>query len=147
MSAAPAAALGIDLLLFAQSPADSGAQVANFEVGDYRDLAQVREFAKNCDLITFEHELIPISVIRALENEGVKFYPTSESFIYSQDKAAMRERLVNYLAPKWQIVTKADEISEFPVVGIPWCSSISLPSVVGTTNGDFWIKYFFMTNA
>jgi 5-(carboxyamino)imidazole ribonucleotide synthase len=116
MSAAPAAALGIDLLLFAQSPSDSGAQVANYAVGDYRDLAQVREFAKNCDLVTFEHELIPISIIRALENEGVKFYPTSESFIYSQDKAAMRERLTNYLAPKWQIVTKAEEVLEFPVI-------------------------------
>ena len=116
MSAAPAAALGIDLLLFAQSTSDSGAQVANYAVGDYRDLAQVREFAKNCDLLTFEHELIPISIIRALENEGVKFYPTSESFIYSQDKAAMRERLTNYLAPKWQIVTKAEEILEFPVI-------------------------------
>ena len=116
MSAAPAAALGIDLLLFAQSTSDSGAQVANYAVGDYRDLAQVREFAKNCDLLTFEHELIPISIIRALENEGVKFYPTSESFIYSQDKAAMRERLTNYLVPNWQIVTKAEEVLEFPVI-------------------------------
>ncbi|CAN2213392.1 PurK Phosphoribosylaminoimidazole carboxylase (NCAIR synthetase) [Candidatus Nanopelagicaceae bacterium] len=116
MSAAPAAALGIDLLLFAQSPSDSGAQVANYAVGDYRDLAQVREFAKNCDLLTFENELIPISIIRALENEGVKFYPTSESFIYSQDKAAMRERLTNYLVPNWQIVTKAEEVLEFPVI-------------------------------
>jgi 5-(carboxyamino)imidazole ribonucleotide synthase len=116
MSAAPAAALGIDLVLLAQSATDSGAQVAAFEVGDYRDLVQVREFAKKCDLLTFEHELIPISVIRALENEGVKFYPTSESFIYSQDKAAMREKLANYLAPKWQVVTKASEILEFPVI-------------------------------
>jgi 5-(carboxyamino)imidazole ribonucleotide synthase len=116
MSAAPAAALGIDLVLLAQSATDSGAQVAAFEVGDYRDLVQVREFAKKCDLLTFEHELIPISVIRALENEGVKFYPTSESFIYSQDKAAMREKLANYLAPKWQVVTKADEVLEFPAI-------------------------------
>ena len=116
MSAAPAAALGIDLVLLAQSATDSGAQVAAFEVGDYRDLVQVREFAKNCDLLTFEHELIPISVIRALENEGVKFYPTSESFIYSQDKAAMREKLTNYLAPKWQVITKANEILEYPVI-------------------------------
>uniref|UniRef100_UPI00404AB937 5-(carboxyamino)imidazole ribonucleotide synthase n=1 Tax=Candidatus Planktophila sp. TaxID=2175601 RepID=UPI00404AB937 len=116
MSAAPAAALGIDLVLLAQSATDSGAQVAAFEVGDYRDLVQVREFAKKCDLLTFEHELIPISVIRALENEGVKFYPTSESFIYSQDKAAMREKLANYLAPKWQVVTKANEVLEYPVI-------------------------------
>jgi 5-(carboxyamino)imidazole ribonucleotide synthase len=116
MSAGPAAALGIDLVLLAQSATDSGAQVAAFEVGDYRDLAQVREFAKKCDLLTFEHELIPISVIRALENEGVKFYPTSESFIFSQDKAAMREKLANYPAPKWQVVTNASEILEFPVI-------------------------------
>ncbi len=116
MSAAPAAALGIDLLLLAQSANDSGAQVSNFEVGDYRDLAQVREFAQKCDLVTFEHELIPISVIRALKSEGVKFYPTSESFIYSQDKAAMREKLANYLAPKWQVVTNAAEILEYPVI-------------------------------
>jgi 5-(carboxyamino)imidazole ribonucleotide synthase len=116
MSAAPAAALGIDLVLLAQSATDSGAQVAAFEVGDYRDLAQVREFAKKCDLLTFEHELIPISVIRALENEGFKFYPASESFIYSQDKAAMREKLANYLAPKWKVVTKASEILEYPVI-------------------------------
>jgi 5-(carboxyamino)imidazole ribonucleotide synthase len=116
MSAAPAAALGIDLLLLAQSAKDSGAQIADFEVGDYRDLAQVREFAKKCDLVTFEHELIPISVIRSLESEGIKFYPTSESFIYSQDKAAMREKLANYLAPKWQVVTNAAEILEYPVI-------------------------------
>jgi 5-(carboxyamino)imidazole ribonucleotide synthase len=116
MSAAPAAALGVDLVLLAQSAADSGAQVATFEVGDYRDLAQVREFAKKCDLLTFEHELIPISVIRALENEGVKCYPASESLIYSQDKAAMREKLASYLAPKGQVVTKASEVMAYPVI-------------------------------
>ena len=116
MSAAPAAALGVDLLLFAQSPADSGAQVANFDIGDFRELSQVREFAKKCDLITFEHELIPITIIRVLESEGVKCYPTSESFIFSQDKAAMRERLANYPSPKWQVVTSASEILTYPVI-------------------------------
>jgi 5-(carboxyamino)imidazole ribonucleotide synthase len=116
MSAAPATALGVDLLLLAQSPDDSGAQVANYEIGDYRDLSQVRAFAQKCDLITFEHELIPISIIRALESEGVKFYPTSESFLFSQDKAAMRERLANYPAPKWQVVTDASEVTDYPVI-------------------------------
>ncbi len=116
MSAAPATALGVDLLLLAQSPDDSGAQVANYEIGDYRDLAQVRAFAQKCDLITFEHELIPISIIRALESEGVKFYPTSESFLFSQDKAAMRERLAKYPAPKWQVITEASKVTEFPVI-------------------------------
>jgi 5-(carboxyamino)imidazole ribonucleotide synthase len=116
MSAAPATALGIDLVLLAESNSDSGAQIANFEIGDYRDLAQVREFAKKCNLVTFEHELIPISIVRALESEGIKFYPTSESFFFSQDKAAMRQRLANFPAPKWQVISNANEISEFPVI-------------------------------
>lgn len=116
MSASPATALGIDLLLLAENATDSGAQITNFEVGDYRDLAQVREFAQKCDLLTFEHELIPISIIQTLEKEGIKFYPTSESFIFSQDKAAMRQRLINYPAPKWQVINNAASITDFPVI-------------------------------
>jgi hypothetical protein len=39
----------------------------------------------------------------------------------------------------------AIEISELFVVANPWCSSINLPSDVGTTKGDFWRMYFFIT--
>ena len=46
MSVAPAAALGINLLLLAQNSNDSAAQVANHVVGDFRDLETVLEFAK-----------------------------------------------------------------------------------------------------
>lgn len=116
MSAASASALGIDLVLLAQSPDDSGAQICNFEIGDYRDLVKVRDFALTCDLVTFEHELIPLSIIRALENEGIKFYPTSESFVFSQDKAEMRQRLAAYPSPAWSIVTSATEVRDFPVI-------------------------------
>ena len=55
---APATALGIDLLLFAQSPDDSGAQITHHIVGDYADLEALKVFASNCDVITFEHELV-----------------------------------------------------------------------------------------
>lgn len=116
MSCAAATQLGIDLVLLAQSPEDSGAQVGNFEIGDFRDLAQVRKFANNCEVVTFEHEQIPISIIKALEKEGIKFYPTSDSFIYSQDKEEMRERLRNYPAPKWQIVSSTAQVIDFPVI-------------------------------
>ena len=112
MTVAPAEALGINLLLFAQNSEDSAAQIAPHVVGDFRDLTALQAFAKKCDVITFEHELVPLSVIKGLEATGVKVTPSSQAFQYSQDKAAMRERLTNYLAPKWQIVTKAEEILE-----------------------------------
>jgi 5-(carboxyamino)imidazole ribonucleotide synthase len=45
MMVAPATALGVDLLLFAQSADDSGAQITHHVVGDYTDLEALKKFA------------------------------------------------------------------------------------------------------
>ena len=116
MSVAPATALGINLLLFAQDENDSAAQIAPCIVGDYRNLSQLLKFAKKCDLVTFEHELVPLSVIKGLEAVGVKVFPTSNSFQYSQDKADMRNKLASYPAPKWRVISDEGEAFEFPFI-------------------------------
>ena len=116
MSVAPATALGINLLLFAEDKDDSAAQIAPHVVGDFRDLSQLLEFAKECDLVTFEHELVPLSVIKGLEAAGVKVFPTSQSFQYSQDKSAMRSKLASYPSPKWRVIDDANETFEFPII-------------------------------
>jgi len=116
MSIAPATALGVDLLLLAADSQDSGAQITNHTVGDYKDLETVRAFAKKCDVVTFEHELIPLSIVKALEADGVVVRPSSSAFVYSQDKAAMREKLSSFPSPHWQIVTSADQVHDFPVI-------------------------------
>ena len=116
MMVAPATALGVDLLLFAQDAQDSGAQITHHVVGDYTNLAQVLDFAKQCDVVTFEHELVPLSVIKGLETEGVKVYPPSSAFLYSQDKAAMREKLKDFPAPASQVITEASAVHDFPVI-------------------------------
>ena len=116
MSIAPATALGVDLLLLAGDSQDSGAQITNHIVGDYKDLETVRAFAKKCDVVTFEHELIPLSIVKALEADGVVVRPSSSAFVYSQDKAAMREKLSSFPSPHWQIVTSGDQVKDFPVI-------------------------------
>jgi 5-(carboxyamino)imidazole ribonucleotide synthase len=116
MMVAPATALGIDLLLFAQSREDSGAQITNHVVGDYTNVDQLKSFAAQCDIVTFEHELVPLSVIKVLEAAGVKVYPPSSSFLYSQDKKAMRQKLAAFPAPSWKVITTAEEIVDFPVI-------------------------------
>ena len=116
MMVAPATAIGIDLLLFASDAKDSGAQITHHVVGDYTNLAEVLEFAKQCDVITFEHELIPLSVIKGIEAEGIKVYPASSAFVYSQDKAAMREKLKDFPSPHSQIVRDVSTVSDFPVI-------------------------------
>ena len=116
MSIAPATALGVNLLLLAADSNDSAAQITQHVVGDYTDLATVREFAAQCDVITFEHELIPLGIIKALEADGVVVRPSSAAFEFSQDKAAMRQRLQGFPSPKFQIITATDQVDKFPVI-------------------------------
>jgi 5-(carboxyamino)imidazole ribonucleotide synthase len=79
MYIAPAISLGIDLVLWAVNTDTLGIQAVSHYVGDCTDLDAVREFAKKCDVVTFEHDLLPMSAIKTLEVEGVKFRPSSKS--------------------------------------------------------------------
>ena len=116
MTVAPAIALGVTLKLFAQDKDDSAAQICDHEVGDFRNLKEVLKFARECDVITFEHELVPLSVIKGLEAEGIRVYPPSSAFIYSQDKAEMRKVLSDLPSPAWQLVTDEEKVPKFPVI-------------------------------
>ena len=118
MMVAPAIELGIDLTVFAGGPSDSAAQITNFVVGDYTDSKAVLEFAKNCDVLTFEHEQVPQSVIRTLEANGIRVYPRSDSFIYSQDKFAMREKMVELGLPnpRFEKYIGGATTLEFPLI-------------------------------
>ena len=116
MSIAPATALGIDLLILASDSNDSAAQIAQHVVGDYTDLETVRQFAAKCDVVTFEHELVPLSIVKALEADGVVVRPSSAAFEFSQNKASMRQKLQAFSSPKFQIVTSAEQVSKFPAI-------------------------------
>jgi 5-(carboxyamino)imidazole ribonucleotide synthase len=93
---APAAALGVDLLIFVSDPNDSAAQICNHEIGSYRDIDAIRKFAKNCDVITFVNELIPLSIIRAIEADGVVVRPSSAALELSQSIEVLRLKLIDY---------------------------------------------------
>ena len=116
MSVAPAIALGVTLKLFAQDSSDSAAQICDHVVGDFRNLKEVLKFARDCDVITFEHELVPLSVIKGLEAEGIRVYPPSSAFVFSQDKSEMRKVLSDLPSPKWWIINDEEQISSFPVI-------------------------------
>ena len=116
MTVAPAIALGVTLKLFAQDKDDSAAMICDHVVGDFRNLKEVLKFARDCDVITFEHELVPLSVIKGLEAEGIRVYPPSSAFIYSQNKAEMRKALSDLPSPAWQLVADEDQVPNFPVI-------------------------------
>jgi len=77
MLIAPAAALGINLIFLARSANESAAQINNHIVGDPSDLAAAINFASKCDVVTFEDNSVPLSVIKGLEAAGIRVYPSS----------------------------------------------------------------------
>src|SRR5215210_3611476 len=86
-----AISLGQSLRVLAESPDDSAALVANdVYLGTHTDLDALRQFAKGCDAVTFDHEHVPGEHIRALEAEGVKIYPGAAALVFAQDKGEMR---------------------------------------------------------
>lgn len=116
MMLAPATALGVKLIPFASSATESAAQITHCVIGDYTDIEAVKKFAELCDVVTFEHELMPLSIIKALEVAGVTVRPSSESFEFSQDKQAMRKKLSHFNGPKSMVVTSSSEVETYPVI-------------------------------
>jgi len=55
-------------------------------VGDPRDASVLRAFAEGVDVITFDHELIDIDLVRALEREGHLMRPGSQALSVAVDK-------------------------------------------------------------
>jgi phosphoribosylaminoimidazole carboxylase (NCAIR synthetase) len=91
MMIAPATALGIKLLPFASSTSDSAAQITPCIIGEYTDIDAIKKFAEQCDVVTFEHGRVPLSIIKALEVAGIRVRPGSETLEYSREKFLTHE--------------------------------------------------------
>ena len=124
MSAAPAAALGIGFAVLANSLDEPAALVSSrVTVGSKDDPTTVGEFARSCDVVTFDHELVTPEVLQALTDSGVPFYPSASAVVYAQDKLLMRQALTDLgiPCPTWQHITSETDAQDFAeVVGYPF---------------------------
>ena len=116
MTSQAATGLGVGFRVLAGSAAESAAQVAaGTWLGDYRSLADLRDFAAGCDVITFDHEHVPDAHLAALEQAGVQVRPAAAALRFTQDKLAMRERLtgLGVACPRFAPVHTLAEVEEF----------------------------------
>lgn len=118
MMVPPAVDLGISLTLFAGAATESGAQIASHVVGKLVDTSAVLEWAAQCDVVTFEHELVPQDLIAALESSGVKVFPRASSFAFSQNKLLMRQKMeeLGLPNPAWQAFNGGAVELDFPLI-------------------------------
>ncbi len=114
MMVPPALHMGLDIKVLAEA-ADSSAAIAATQVGDYTKLDEVLEFAKTVDVITFDHEHVPLAVLRAVEDAGFSVQPPSKALALAQNKLHMRVRLteLGLPMPVWREIRDAEALDEF----------------------------------
>jgi 5-(carboxyamino)imidazole ribonucleotide synthase len=116
MCAGPAAELAVTLSVLAEAPDAAAALVVpSAPVGRHTDVDDVLRFARECDVVTFDHEHVPADVLDALVAEGVPLHPSPAALRFAQDKLAMRTRLVQIgvACPAWTAARSVDEVSAF----------------------------------
>jgi 5-(carboxyamino)imidazole ribonucleotide synthase len=106
--------LGVELRVLAEAP-DMAASLAADRVGDYTDVETVLAFARDVDVVTFDHEHVPQDVLAALVEAGVAVHPGASPLGIAQDKLVMRARLeeLGMPQPDWAAVTDTAELQTF----------------------------------
>ncbi|TCO65635.1 5-(carboxyamino)imidazole ribonucleotide synthase [Actinocrispum wychmicini] len=116
MTQQAAIALGQSLRVLAIYSSEPAALVTpNVTLGHHTDLDALREFARTCDVMTFDHEHVPTEHLRALVAAGVKVHPGPDALIHAQDKLVMRDRLaeMGVPVPEYAPVTEPADLVRF----------------------------------
>ncbi|ADU47769.1 5-(carboxyamino)imidazole ribonucleotide synthase [Intrasporangium calvum] len=133
MMQGPAIELGIQLSVLAEDEVAAAALVVpSSPVGRHTELDHVLEFARSCDVVAFDHEHVPQSVLESLENEGIVMHPSRTALRFAQDKLAMRRRLTDLgiACPRWAVARVAADVDRFG-------AEVGWPVIVKTPRGGY----------
>ncbi|GAA1042134.1 5-(carboxyamino)imidazole ribonucleotide synthase [Virgisporangium ochraceum] len=128
-----AIALGQSLRVLAANPDDGAALVAaDTSIGTHTDLDALLAFAKDCDVVTFDHEHVPGDHIPALVAAGAVVRPGADALLHAQDKRVMRQRLgeLGVPVPRWAPVRSTEELAAFG-------AQVGWPVVVKAERGGY----------
>jgi 5-(carboxyamino)imidazole ribonucleotide synthase len=90
-----ASALGLSMVVLAEHPDDAACDVAaEVVIGSPLVESELRALAARCEVVTFDHEQVDLSLLRTLVAEGVVVRPGVATLEVAVDKAHMRRVLV-----------------------------------------------------
>ena len=116
MTAEAATALGVGFRVLAERADDPAAQVVrDTRIGSHLDPQAVLEFADGCDVVTFDHEHVPVEILEHLAERGIAVRPSPSALFHAQDKAHMRAALegLGMPCPAWSPCSRAEEVVAF----------------------------------
>lgn len=115
MTAAAATRLGVGMTVMDPDPDCPAASGALVVTADPLDLEALVEFGRSVDVVTFDHEGVPVELVEALEAEGVAVAPGPAACRLAFDKALARPTLAHLglPVPPFDIVSDAAQVAEF----------------------------------
>ena len=143
MTQQAAIALGQSLRVLAAAPDDPAARVcADVVPGAPDDLAALRALADGADALTFDHEGVPLELLRALVADGVAVHPGPDALVHAQDKLVMRRALAGLAGSPGSECRSTRRSPIMPTSrswprapGGPWCSRRSAAVTTGAGCG------------
>ncbi|QGG94930.1 5-(carboxyamino)imidazole ribonucleotide synthase [Actinomarinicola tropica] len=134
MSHQAAIALGVHLRVLAASVDDAAALVSPAKaLGDPGDPEDLRRFADGVDVVTFDHELVDLDALAAIERDGLAATrPSAEALRFATDKAHQRRRFAaaGLPLPRHRTTTDVDEARRA-------AGELGWPVVVKTARGGY----------
>jgi len=130
-----ASALGIEVVLLAESDEDAAAlSAARVLLGAPSDPEALSALARAVDVVTFDHELVNLDALAALEAEGHVIRPSPAALLYAVDKAEMRLLCAREGLPGARsMVLSPDETFDAARV----LEELGLPLVIKTARGGY----------
>lgn len=114
MMLGPAIELGLTTTVLATATDESAAAVAaNVQLGRHDDEQAVQGLAATTDVLTFDHEHVPPSILQGIDAGGAAAVrPGPHALVNAQDKLVMRERLteLGHPCPRWWRVRTMGEL-------------------------------------
>jgi 5-(carboxyamino)imidazole ribonucleotide synthase len=105
--------------------------------GDYRHIAEysfieMELFAQQCDVLTFEHELVEPSILFELESRGYRLAPQASAMALGSDKSHQRTLFADLglPVPDFELASTANEIEKA-------AQKITPPLVLKSTTGGY----------
>jgi len=108
--------LGVPIHLLAEDANDSAARIGSrVKLGSPRSEDDLTRFAAECDVLTFDHELVDADVLTQLEQSGATVHPGADVVALAQNKATQRStlRLLSFPVPAFREVDSLSGLLAF----------------------------------
>ena len=131
-----AAGADVSLTVLATSPEDPARlTVDQVLLGVPARAGDLQALLDATDVVTFDHELVDLALLRALRDQGAIFRPSPDSLAFSVDKAHQRQTFAQWglPVPRHFVATSLEDLDEL----VAWSDLLPTPPVLKAATGGY----------